>query len=374
MTTPSLQFLHPSLMTIYCVRQLLHNRYRCEDDDHAQLIMCAFVEYLRRTRKSTLTCGGPIQAKTINEYVTHVVRHIARDRAAFANRLRSDRLADQIAKFALQDVSTRGPKASWTSIPIGCELTSLILKEIRTRFRDDPHSSALYSGIAVLYYGAGNRVRELSDRENPDYPRLAPSGRKHQSHSALACDIRFLDPLTREWFSSDDIAALPAEPLAVSVHLRHTKNAKQGPAPIVVYGNPNGKDSPFCIPTIVRHCAVMLRRRPTDVFFKGVDHGVLTDIIRTVARQNGLDEHRVFPRCWRSGSCMSTSEDVLFDMISTTQQKVKQGAQGWADGGERPYDKGTLSAGRAKSMSLYDLTINSIADCRALYMRVFPAS
>ena len=336
--------------------------------------MCSFVEYLRKTRKSTLSCGGPIQAKSINEYVTHVVRHIARCGGAFDKRLRSDRLADQIDKFALQDVETRGPKASWTSIPIGCEQTHLILQEIQTRFAGDPLSSALYSGIAALYYGAGNRVRELGDRENPDYPRLAPSGRVHKSHSARACDIRFLDPRTREWVPADDTVNLPTAPLAVSVHLCHTKNHKLGPPPIVVYRNPNEKGVPFCVPTIVRNCAAVIRRTPLDVFFRGVDMSILTDIIRTVARRNGIDEHRQFPRCWRSGSCISISEDVLFDMITTTQQKVKQGAQGWADGGERPYDKGTLSVGRAKSLSLYDLSINSIADCRALYMRVFPVS
>ena len=69
---------------------------------------------------------------------------------------------------------------------------------------------------------------------------------------------------------------------------------------------------------------------------------------------------------------MSISEDIHFDMVTTTQRKVKQGAQGWAEGGEQPYDKGTFSVGRAKSLSLYDTSINSIADCRALYMRVFP--
>jgi hypothetical protein len=71
---------------------------------------------------------------------------------------------------------------------------------------------------------------------------------------------------------------------------------------------------------------------------------------------------------------MSISEDVLFGVIASTQQKVKQNAQGWAAGGERPYDKGTLSVGQAKALSLYDPSINSIADCRAMYMRDFPVS
>lgn len=345
--------------------------YRCDDDAHAQIVMCAFVEHLRNTRKSTLPCGGPIQAKTINEYVTHVVRHIGEP---FASRLRSDKLTDQIAKYTLQDIDVRGPKASWTSIPIGCELTGKIIDHFRVQFKDDPMSCALYSAMAALYYGAGSRVRELGDRDNPECPRLAPSGRQHKSHSAHACDICFLDPNTSVWVPSHDVDALPISPLAVSVHLSHTKNAKQGPPPIVVYRNPKGTDAPFCVPTIVRSCAAMLRRKSGDVFFKGVEMPIMTGSIRTVGGSNGLAENRLFPRGWRSGSCMSISEDVLFGVIASTQQKVKQNAQGWAAGGERPYDKGTLSVGQAKALSLYDPSINSIADCRAMYMRDFPVS
>ena len=336
--------------------------------------MQSFVEWLRATRTTSLSCGGPIQAQSINEYCTHVVQYIKRDSEFYSNRLRSQRLTAQITRFSLEDIARRGPEDSRCPIPLGCQFTKLCLEEVGRRYPHDSDDFHLYNAIIALYYGVGSRVGELAEKtDKTDSPmiRLAPSGRKVIGHHAKTADFTILHP-SDEWIPLSQHERLPRDPLAVVLALCHTKNRKKGALPAAIYSNPKGPTSPFCIPSIVCAAARHLKRQPDDVFFRGVDLTVLLDIARTVARAVGFTESRVLIRGWRSGSCMSTGGDILLSMAEATRKRIKTTTQGWASpDGDAPYDKGSFTAAKAKTDNVYDMAINSISEGLAKYERPF---
>ena len=333
--------------------------------------MQSYAEWLRATRTTSLPCGGPIQAQTINEYCTHVVQYIKRDSEHYSNRLRSQRLTAQIEKFSLEDVARRGPDDSHCPIPLGCEFTKMCLDEIARRFPTTSNEYHLYSGITALYYGVGSRVGELADRKDSPLVRLAPSGRAVIGHHAKTADLTVLGP-HGEWIPLSEHDRLPQNPLAVVLTLCHTKNRKKGALPAAIYSNPKGPNSPFCIPSIVCAAARHLRRKADEVFFATVDLAVLLDIARTVARAVGFTEHRIKIRGWRSGSCMSTGGDLLLNMAEAAHKRIKTTTQGWASAnGDAPYDKGSYTAAMAKTDNVYSLAINSISEGLAKYERQF---
>ena len=332
--------------------------------------MQSYVEWLRVTRTTSLPCGGPILAPTINEYCTHVVQYVKRDNERYSDRLRSKRLAAQIDKFTLEDIARRGPDDSHCTIPLGCEFTKECLDEISRRFPPDSTEFHLYRSITAMYYGVGSRVGELAEKDSP-FIRLAPSGRAVLGHHAKTADLTVLHP-SGQWIPMSEHDRLPPDPLAVVLSLCHTKNRKNGALPAAIYSNPKGPDSPFCIPTIVCAAARHLNRKPNDVFFAGVDLSVLLDIARTVARRVGFTEARIKIRGWRSGSCMSTGGDLLLSMAEAAHKRIKTTTQGWASAdGDAPYDKGSFTAAMAKSDNVYNMATNSINEGLAKYERPF---
>ena len=344
--------------------------YKDNNADNVQLVMQSFAEWLRATRKTSLSCGGPILAQTINEYCTHLVQYVRRDSEYYSDRLRSQLLQAQIHKFELEDTIRRGPEDSYCTIPLGCEFTKLCLDEVARRF--PPHSDAfhLYCAIIALYYGIGSRVGELSDG-NSALICLAPSGRRVIGHHAKTADLTVLHP-RHGWIPLSKHQNLPQHPLAVVLALCHTKNRKDGALPAAIYSNPKGPHAPFCIPSIVCAAARHLRREPADVFFRGVDLAVLLDIARTVGRANGFTESRIKLRGWRSGSCMSTAGDILLSMAEATHKRIKVTTQGWASAnGDAPYDKGSFTAAMAKTDNVYNMSINSVNEALAKYERPF---
>jgi hypothetical protein len=65
---------------------------------------------------------------------------------------------------------------------------------------------------------------------------------------------------------------------------------------------------------------------------------------------------------------MATSPDTMADPEALAA-RVQQHYQGWRPGGQRPYAHGLMGLGQIKSLGLYDMSINTIADTRARFMR-----
>ena len=65
---------------------------------------------------------------------------------------------------------------------------------------------------------------------------------------------------------------------------------------------------------------------------------------------------------------MASSPDAFVDPGEMVA-KVQQQFQGWAEGGQRPYDKGHMGIGKVKSLSLYELNTNRIRDIVARFNR-----
>jgi len=244
------------------------------------------------------------------------------------------------------------------------------LVEIARRYPPDSDQYHEYSTITALYYGIGSRVGELADKDS-GLVRLAPSGRAVLGHYARTADFTVLHP-TNGWIPASNHDLLPSHPLAIVLSLCHTKNRKKGALPAAIYSNPNGPNSPFCIPSIFVAAAKHLKRQPADVFFRGIDLSVLTDIARTVARSVGFTESRVKIRGWRSGSCMATGGDILLNMAEATHKRIKTTTQGWASAnGDAPYDKGSFTAAKAKAVNIYNMDINSVSEGLSKYERQF---
>jgi len=68
---------------------------------------------------------------------------------------------------------------------------------------------------------------------------------------------------------------------------------------------------------------------------------------------------------------MASTPDAFNDpgaMVARVQQQY----QGWADGGQQPYDRGLMGIGRIKSLALYNITINRVRDIVARFNRFDP--
>ena len=200
------------------------------------------------------------------------------------------------------------------------------------------------------------------------------------NHAAKVRDLLFrvhVDPSTQVWVTASELRdAYPGKRVSVvQLMLDHTKNKPAGTQPIAVFFNPKGSTAPFCVTDALDQYARLFcaQRHRNDVLFHGARYDVLREILRMVAMACGLNPSRVLVRGFRSGCCMATSPEAFADPAAIAA-KVQQAYQGWADGGQRPYDKGLMGLGQLKSLGLYDMSINTVDDMRTRYMRfVAPA-
>lgn len=65
---------------------------------------------------------------------------------------------------------------------------------------------------------------------------------------------------------------------------------------------------------------------------------------------------------------MATSPDA-FDNPGQMAANIQQQFGGWAENGQRPYAKGLMGIGMIKSLSIYDMSINTIQDIIARFNR-----
>ena len=340
------------------------------------MVILSFIKWLRARTvydpKLVPPRRRPITANCIDSYTTHVVKFVERSNAALAATLRSLDSAALIRAYRHNDTIIRGPLDSYCVIPLGCEFVTLALEAIDRHFHSDPASRALYRAVVLVEYCFGGRVYEILDRDRGENPDLSPeSDRPYVNHAVKARDLllRWSDRDT--WHPIHTVATFPEGPPRVAELLHdHTKNHPEGPSPVAVWFNPAGHTSPFCTLHELHEFAKYWCPGMTaeQTLFAAADDKILRRIFKDVATTVGFNPHRTHLRGLRSGCCMTSSPDA-FDTSSHITEKVQQAYQGWADNGQRPYAKGLMGLGQVKSLGLYDLTINTVNDTLARFMR-----
>ena len=345
-------------------------------DTVTPLVTLSFIKWLRaRTvydEKLVPPRTRPITAGYIDSCVTHVVKHVARLNTALASTLRSADSAALLNAYRHNDTIIRGPLDSYCVIPLGCEFVTLALDAINTHFHNDPANRALYRTVVLVEYCFGGRVYEVLDRDRGENPDLSPeSDRPYANHAVKARDLLLKWTSDGKWYPIHTVATFPNGPAQVAELLHdHTKNHPEGPSPVAVWFNPAGPTAPFCllheIDIFARLWCTGMNAEKT--LFAAAEDTLLRQLYKRVATTIGFNPHRVHLRGLRSGCCMTSTPDA-FDASAHITAKVQQAYQGWADNGQRPYAKGLLGLGQIKSRGLYDLTLNTVQDTLARYMR-----
>ena len=339
-------------------------------------VTMSFVKWLRaRTiydEKLVPPRRRPITANCIDSYVTHVVKYVERSNAELAATLRSRGCTALISAYRHNDTIIRGPLDSYCVIPLGCEFVALALRAINTHFNNDPANRALYRTVVLVEYCFGGRVYEILDRDRGENPDLSPeSDRPYVNHAVKARDLLLRWGDSDTWHPAHTVATFPEGPARVAELLHdHTKNHPDGPSPVAVWANPAGHTNPFCTLYEInefarRWCPGMAA---DQTLFAAADDRTLRRIFKEVAVTIGFNPHRTHLRGLRSGCCMTSTPDA-FDASAHITEKVQQAYQGWADEGQRPYAKGLMGLGQIKSLGLYDLTLNTVNDTLARFMR-----
>ena len=336
--------------------------------------MLSFAAYLRaRTHFDRLLIpprDRPILSSYINTLLTHVVKYVEPRDPSVSRQLRSPALATLLAGYHREDTEIRGPTDDHCPIPISGPLVSLVLTEITAEFDNAPHLATLYRAVLLAEYGFGSRVYELLDHDHgASAKRTRETDRSWINHAAIVDSLLFR--FGNEWVSAAHAAAYTDQPcFVVGIHPRHTKNHPDGAPPSYVWYNASGADAPFCIVDALRRHAVAhcTGAQPTAMLFAGANDDVLRRLLKRVAARHGLNPDRVHIRGLRSGCCMATSPDTMADPEALAT-RVQQHYQGWREGGQRPYAHGLMGLGQIKSLGLYDMTVNTVADLRARFMR-----
>ena len=293
----------------------------------------------------------------------------ARD-PTIGRQLRSPALATLLNGYRREDTETRGPSYAHCPIPLGGPFVRLAIAAIHAALETAPHLAVMYTAVLLAEYGFGSRVYEILDRDHGGDARRAPdTDRALVNHAITVGDTLF--PIDGEWRDASTVANYPDSQCRVmGLHPRHTKNHPDGAPPTHVWYNAMGPTNPFCIVDALRQHAVLhcTGDPPTAKLFKSADDDWLRRTLKRVATQCGLNPDRVHIRGLRSGCCMATSPDTMADPEALAA-RVQQHYQGWRPGGQRPYAHGLMGLGQIKSLGLYDMSINTIADTRARFMR-----
>jgi|FrelakmetLWP11LW_1041352.scaffolds.fasta_scaffold01564_2 hypothetical protein len=340
------------------------------------MIILSFIKYLRSRTvfddKLVPPRNRPITAGYIDSCTTHVVKFVERSNADLASTLRSRDSAALISAYKHNDTIIRGPLDSYCPIPLGCEFVALALGDIDIMFCNDPASRALYRTVVLVEYSFGGRVYEILDRFHGGNPDLSPeSARPYINHAVKARDLLLRWSCEGRWHPIYTVATFPDGPAQVAELLHdHTKNHPDGPTPVAVWRNPRGHDSPFCILHELTQFAVYWchSMAPEQTLFAAADDKLLRRIFKAVAVRIGFNPNRTHLRGLRSGCCMSSTPDAFDDSAHMTD-RVQQAYQGWAPNGQRPYARGLMGLGQIKSLGLYDLTLNTVNDTLARFMR-----
>lgn len=318
----------------------------------------------------------PVTGTYINSAISGVVSWVAARNPDVAAHLRTFRLSKIIDAFNREDIATRGPDDAHCAIPLSCEFLTRVLAAIDARFANDPRSRTRYRALAIGEFVFGARVFELIDKDRSLAPQLSPStDRPVLNHAALWRDLQLRVHLadgSQRWATPQEAATTYAScrVSVITLYHDHTKNKPKGTQPMSVWYNTRGPDAPFCavdaFTTYARTFGALAD--PAAKLFAGATAGVLRNAVKAVAQASGLPPARAHIRGFRSGCCTATSPDALSDPDAAVA-RVQQLYQGWAEGGQRPYAKGLMGLGQLKSVDLYDVTINPIADLVARYTR-----
>ena len=340
------------------------------------LVILSFIKWLRaRTTydaKLVPPRNRPITGAYIDSCITHVVKFVERHDATLSSTLRSRDSAALVRAYKHNDTIIRGPLDSYCVIPLGCEFVAMVLAEIDTSFRTDQAGRSLYRSVVLAEYGFGGRVYEILDRFHGENPDLSPeSDRPYFNHAVRARDVLLRWTVDGPWLPAHTPSAFPPGPAQVAELMHdHTKNHPDGPSPVAVWCNPNGPLAPFCIVHEITEFARLWCGDidPDQTLFVAANDHLLRRIFKTVAVQAGYNPHRTHLRGLRSGCCMTSTPDA-FDASAHITDRIQQAYQGWAPDGQRPYARGLMGLGQIKSLGLYDLTLNTVQDTLARFMR-----
>ena len=314
----------------------------------------------------------PITAGYIDSCVSHLVKFVERSNGAIASTLRSSDSAALLNAYRHNDTIIRGPLDSYCVIPLGCEFVTLVLAAIDLHFHNDAPNRALYRVVVLIEYCFGSRVYEVLDRDRGENPDLSPeSDRPYVNHAVKSRDVLLKWSSDSSWYPIHAVTTFPSGPAQVAELLHdHTKNHPEGPSPVAVWFNPAGPSAPFCLLHELHEFAHLwcTDMDPEKTLFASADDRLLRGLFKRVAVQVGFNPHRTHLRGLRSGCCMTSTPDA-FDPSAHITAKVQQAYQGWADNGQQPYAKGLLGLGQIKSRGLYDLTLNTVQDTLARFMR-----
>ena len=340
------------------------------------MVVLSFIKWLRARTVYDVRLvpprNRPITARYIDSCVTHVVKYVERSNPDLAATLRSRASTALLNAYRNNDVIIRGPLDGYCVIPLGCEFVTLALRAIDLRFHNDSANRALYRTVVLVEYCCGGRVYEILDRYRGENPDLSPeSDRPYVNHAVKARDLLLRWSSGGTWHPIHAVDSFPAGPAQVAELLHdHTKNHPEGPTPVAVWFNPAGHTSPFCLLHELREFAThwCSGMDAEQTLFAAADDSTLRRIFKEVAITVGFNPHRTHLRGLRSGCCMTSTPDA-FDASAHITAKVQQAYQGWADNGQQPYARGLMGLGQIKSLGLYDLTLNTVHDTLARFMR-----
>ena len=302
-------------MNVYLAHYQFPEDVFSRSPEYLELFIVNWILFTRINRK-------PIKSVTINQYLSAVITGLKKLRTASAlqSHLRTP-FTGMLFKALSHTDRLLCPKRLSESIPATCQIVALALREIERQYESTNASLCLeISALLLLTYFVALRAEEGSSSGYSDDP----------GHSINSDTVAVQFEGHPHLYPVTNTEAFPIGGVPISIDFLQDSakcvTSRRGSAHRSAARNPDGPDKPFCVVSVLFRYIMNNPPAPGSKFFPTARSHHVTPVLKTVARNTKLDEHRMSIKSLRSGS--ATMVASMKKNIITPEERARIGAHG----------------------------------------------